>query len=107
MTENLKRCPFCGSEARVEKINLGKQGLFRVICPECLTATTHLREDEKNAVAEWNSRPIENEQSAEIARLRGSIEAIKKILDDRRPLSISDAAQIYAECCDALNGGNE
>ena len=104
MTEEVKRCPFCGREARVERINLGKQGLFRVICPECLTATTHLREEEKNAVAEWNSRPIENEQSAEIARLRGSIEAIKKILDDRRPLSISDAAQIYAECCYALKG---
>ena len=74
MTENLKRCPFCGEEARVEKINLGKQGLFRVICPECLTATTHLREDEKNAVAEWNSRPIENELEAENKRLREALE---------------------------------
>lgn len=107
MTEtNLKHCPFCGSEARVEKINLGKQGLFRVICQECLTATTHLREDEKNAVADWNARPIENEQSEEIAKLLGNIEAIKKIVD-KPQLSIYDAALIYAQCCDALNGENE
>lgn len=59
--KELKLCPFCGEEARVEKINLGKEELFRVICPECLTAT-HLREEEKNAVAEWNARPIEDAQ---------------------------------------------
>lgn len=65
MTKNLKRCPFCGEEARVEKLNLGKEGLFRVICPECLTAT-HLREEEKNAVAEWNARPIEDALQKEL-----------------------------------------
>ena len=70
MTEEVKRCPFCGSEARVERINLGKQGLFRVICPECLTATTHLREDEKNAVSDWNSRSIEDALQKELDEAR-------------------------------------
>lgn len=69
MTEKLKRCPFCGEEASVEKLNLGKEGLFRVICPECLTAT-HLREEEKNAVAEWNSRPIEDALQKELDEAR-------------------------------------
>lgn len=51
----------------------------------------------------WNSRQIESAQAAEIARLRGNIEAIKKIVD-KPQLSIYDAARIYAECCDALGG---
>lgn len=75
MTEELKPCPFCGEEARVEKLNLGKQGLFRVICPNCLTAT-HLREEKNNAVAEWNARPIEDAQTAENKRLREALELI-------------------------------
>lgn len=54
----------------------------------------------------------EHEQlKAENARLRGNLEAIKKILDDsrvkNRPLSVYDAAEIYAECFDALNGGKK
>ena len=68
MTEELKPCPFCGQEERVEKLNLGKK-LFRVICPECLTAT-HLREEEKNAVAEWNARPIEDALQKELDEAR-------------------------------------
>ena len=75
MSENLKRCPFCRGEARVKKIKLGKQRLFRVICPECLTAT-HLREEEKNAVAEWNTRPIEEELEKENKRLREALEHV-------------------------------
>ena len=138
MTENLKRCPFCGSEARVERINLGKEGLFRVICPECLTGTTHLQEEEKNAVAEWNSRPIEDALQKELDESRednvdnmeyhvaererlkkeivnveaenkmliGALKAIKKIVD-KPPLSIYDAARIYAECCEALGEKND
>ena len=137
MTENLKSCPFCGEEARVEKLNLGKEGLFRVICTECLTAT-HLREEEKNAVAEWNSRPIEDALQkeldearednadnmeyhvAELGRLKKEIvnlEAENKMLIgalkaikkivDKQPISIYGAARIYAECCDALGEKND
>lgn len=83
MTEKLKPCPFCGEEARVEKINLGKEGLFRVICPKCLTATTHLREEEKNAVAEWNSRPIED--------------ALQKELDESREDNVDNMEYHVAE----------
>lgn len=69
MTEKLKPCPFCEEEAMVEKLNLGKEGLFRVICPQCLTAT-NLREEEKNAVAEWNSRPIEDDLQKKLDEAR-------------------------------------
>ena len=43
---------------------------------------------------------------AENKMLIGALKAIKKIVD-KPPLSIYDAARIYAQCCDALNGGNE
>ena len=45
----------------------------------------------------------EERKWAEIDRLLGNIKAIKKIVD-KPPLSIYDAARIYAECCDALKG---
>ena len=40
---------------------------------------------------------------AENKMLIGALKAIKKIVD-KPPLSIYDAARIYAECCDALKG---
>ena len=78
---------------------------FWAYCPHC-GAKTEFYETEQEAIKAWNIRQIEEEQAAEIARLLGNIEAIKKIVD-KPPLSIYDAARIYAQCCDALNGGNE
>lgn len=100
--EELKRCPFCGEEARVEKIKLGKQGLFRVICPECLTAT-HLREEEKNAVAEWNSRPIEDALQKELDEAReDNCENMEYHVAERERLKaenkrLREALEFYAE----------
>ena len=105
MTENLKRCPFCGEKAVIQKIALGGGDFgFRVACSgnRC-RAATYVMETRKEAKTEWNNRPVENELNTEIARLRGNIKAIKKIVD-KTPLSIYAAARIYAECCDALKG---
>ena len=99
MTDKLKTCPFCGGKAEISG--------GTVYCPVCEISFANERETGAEAIKEvaelWNARPIESAQAAEIARLRGNIEAIKKIVD-KPPLSIYDAARIYAECCDALGG---
>ena len=78
MTENLKRCPFCGSEAEFNSDEFGEG----VCCKSC-GATMHNgvygEEGRKLASADWNARPIENELEAENARLR---EALEVILDE-------------------------
>ena len=105
MTENLKRCPFCGSEAEFNSDEFG-EGVCCKSCGSTMSNGVYGEEGRKLASADWNARPIENELNAEIARLRGNIEAIKKIVD-KPPLSIYDAARIYADCCDALGGKND
>ena len=101
MTEELKRCPFCGGTANIAK---GKIECW-AYCPHC-GAQTELYETEQEVAKAWNTRKIEEEQAAEIARLLGNIETIKKIVD-KPPLSIYDAARIYAECCEALGEKND
>ena len=101
MTENLKRCTFCGRTANIAKGRIE----FCAYCPHC-GAQTELYETDQEVAKAWNTRKIEEAQAAEIARLLGNIEAIKKIVD-KPPLSIYAAARIYAECCDALKVGAE
>ena len=55
-------------------------------------------------IAEENELPEKIKKlEAENKMLIGALKAIKKIVD-KPPLSIYDAARIYAECCDALKG---
>ena len=80
MTEKVKSCPFCGGTAEISG--------GTVYCPVCEISFANERETGAEAIKEvvelWNARPIESAQAAEIARLRGNIEAIKKIVDKPR-----------------------
>ena len=73
MTENLKRCPFCGSEAEFNSDEFGEG----VCCKSC-GATMHNgvygEEGRKLASADWNARPIEDKKDKEIKRLREALE---------------------------------
>ena len=71
MTENLKRCPFCGGEAKCIEF----YGLYHVICCNCHIAGKDCSTRE-SAVSAWNNRPIENELEAENMRLRKALEVI-------------------------------
>ena len=77
MTEKLKTCPFCGSEAEFNSDEFGES----VCCKSC-GATLHNgvygEESRKLASADWNARPIEDELEAENARLREALEVIAK-----------------------------
>lgn len=103
MTEELKPCPFCDGK----EVKLFKEGSIWVVeCLQCLAKVGATAE--ADVLDFWNYRPIEDklhgkigELEAENKRLIGALKAIKKIVD-KPPLSIYDAAQIYAECCEAL-----
>lgn len=103
MTEEIKSCPFCGGKAEISD--------GAIYCPVCEISFSNERETGAHAIKEveelWNARPIENELEAENKMLIDVLKAIKKILEEKRPLSIYDAAQIYAECCEALGEKND
>ena len=98
MTKELKQCPFCGGNGSYSNAGFG----FIVKCKKC-GAKTSIQESGKEAADTWNSRAFED---AESKRLIGALKAIKKIVD-KPPLSIYDAARIYAECCEALGEKND
>ena len=64
MTENLKRCPFCGGEAKC----IEYYGLYHVVCCDCYTTGRDCPSIE-TACKAWNSIPIENELTERIEEL--------------------------------------
>ncbi len=101
MTENLKRCSFCGSEAEFNSDEFGEC----VCCKSCgasLSNGVYGEEGRKLASADWNSRPIENELhekigklEAENKRLREALQMIATEKDNHGQwLSVEQAAQI-------------
>lgn len=137
MTENLKSCPFCGSNAEFNSDEFG-EGVDCKSCGATLRNGVYGEYGRKLASAAWNTRPLEDAIQKELDEARedncenmeyhvaerkrlkkeivnleaenkmliGVLKAIKKIVD-KPPMSIYDAARIYAECCDALGGGEE
>ena len=81
MTENLKRCPFCGGEAKC----IEYYGLYHVVCCDCYTTGRDCPSIE-TACKAWNSRPIENELHKKIEKLERENtrlrEALEVILDE-------------------------
>ena len=75
MTEKLMVCPFCGYETKIMRCN---GGLYQCLCPNCGCEHIMFFDSPEEAALDLNNRPIENSRAAEIARLRGNIEAIKK-----------------------------
>ena len=71
MSEELKACPFCGQPVTLEG--------NRFVCGGCGNPNWYFEpEHEAAAIAEWNSRPIEAAQAAEIKRLRTTLAKINK-----------------------------
>ena len=110
MTENLKRCPFCGGEAKC----IEYYGLYHVVCCDCYTTGRDCPSIE-TACKAWNSRPIENELTERIWKLESENkrlrEALGKIIGEtkdyerRLPGPSFVVIRIYAE--KALKGDKE
>ena len=62
MTEKLKRCPFCGGEVAIHKIekysdtNNDKHYNYFVMCQKCNTASNIEFSSEAEAIFFWNTR---------------------------------------------------
>ena len=92
MTENLKRCPFCGGEAKC----IEYYGLYHVVCCDCYTTGRDCPSIE-TACKAWNSRPIENELYGRIDELEAENKRLREAL-----CVILDAAQKDEPCILAI-----
>ena len=92
MTENLKRCPFCGGEAKC----IEYYGLYHVVCCDCYTTGRDCPSIE-TACKSWNSRPIENELTERIGKLERENKRLREALE-----VILDAAQKDEPCVLAI-----
>ena len=59
MTENLKRCPFCGGKAKLTDLTQATESW--VECTECGARTRFFSNSEEDAVSAWNTRHVEGE----------------------------------------------
>ena len=76
MTEELKRCPFCGGEAKC----IEYYGLYHVVCCDCYTTGRDCPSIE-TACKAWNSRSIENELSEKIEKLEAENTRLREALE--------------------------
>ena len=76
MSDELKRCPFCGSEAMILY-----DGLDKECCVSCRNNDCEFcgdaGDDEQAVIDKWNTRPLEDALEAEIARLKRLVSAAK------------------------------
>ena len=114
MTEELKRCPFCGSESEFNSDEFG-EGVCCKSCGATLHNGVYGEEGRKLASADWNTRTIENELPGKIGKLESENkrlrEALGKIIGEtkdyerRLPGTSFVVIRIYAE--KALKGDKE
>ena len=52
---DLKKCPFCGSEAKIDKPSRGAPG-WQVFCTKCEAVATDVFGSEAEAMEAWNTR---------------------------------------------------
>ena len=78
MTENLKRCPFCGGKARLKS----SHGFNNVSCENCGTEYPVSFETRKRAKEVWNKRPIENELIGKIGKLEAENKRLREALEE-------------------------
>ena len=96
MTENLKRCPFCGSEAEFNSDEFG-EGVCCNSCGASLSNGVYGEEGRKLASSDWNARPIEDKLHEEIENLEAENTRLREALE-----SILDAAQKDEPCIMAI-----
>ena len=81
MTENLKRCPFCGSEAEFNSDEFG-EGVCCKSCGATLSNGVYGEEGRKLASSDWNARPIEDKLHEKIKKLESENARLQRKLNE-------------------------
>lgn len=76
MTDELKPCPFCGGKAEITKNEMR----VWVHCTKC-HSDTYLYQIQKEAVAAWNARPIEDKLRGKIGKLEAENKRLREALE--------------------------
>ena len=79
MTENLKRCPFCGGESEFNSDEFG-EGVCCKSCGATMRNGVYGEEGRKLASADWNARPIEDELHGRIDELEAENKRLREAL---------------------------
>jgi len=80
MSEELRPCPFCGGELPVHYTVMKNQYVQLISCPDCnaTVVSTKFRSD-RDALAIWQNRPIEDALNARIAELEVFIDQLIEV----------------------------
>jgi hypothetical protein len=82
MTDNLKPCPFCNSDPKLE----GDDHWWYAVC-RC-GADGGADQTAKKAIEIWNTRPIEDALRAQLAEAQAEVDRLEKelVLHNSKPL---------------------
>ena len=71
--DELKPCPFCGSDAGEQDIIIVGRGLCKMVfCEKC-----HIDFKNPTSIEQWNTRPAEDALTTEVKRLKAEIKRMK------------------------------
>ena len=91
MTENLKRCPFCGSEAEIIGYD---DGMYQCVCQNCKSTQGVFYDFPEEAAFAWNNRPIEDLKDDENAWLEKNLKDYNHVMLENARLR--EALEFYA-----------
>ena len=104
MTENLKICPFCGSEAEIIGYD---DGMYQCVCKNCKSTQGVFYDFPEEAAFAWNNRPIEDLKDDENAWLEKNLKDYNRVMLENARLReslevILDEAQKDEPCIMAI-----
>ena len=104
MTENLKICPFCGSEAEIIGYD---NGMYQCVCQNCKSTQGVFYDFPEEAAFAWNNRPIEDLKDDENAWLEKNLKDYNRVMLENARLRealevILDEAQKDEPCIMAI-----
>jgi hypothetical protein len=89
-TENeLKPCPFCGNQAEIKRSWVSRSKEYAIGCSNYECEANNCEQDEQggfnsyfmkleDAIASWNTRPIEDNLRAQLAEAQADIKVLKE-----------------------------